>query len=246
MFSFFKKSNYAHQDYSLVHTDIHSHLIPGIDDGAKTVEESVVLIRHLMDLGFKKIITTPHIMGEYYPNTPAIILAGLEKVRAALQAANLPIAIDAAAEYYVDEFFEDLLAQDVPLLTLPGQRILIEVSMMAPPRNLAAILFQLNTKGYQPILAHPERYVYYAKKLDRFKEFKAMGCTLQLNLLSLTGYYGKTQKKLGYQLLQEGLIDFVGTDMHHERHAQQLQKYLSDKAILKVINQHSFANTTFA
>lgn len=221
---------------------MHSHLIPGIDDGAKTMEDSIAMIRRLIDLGYQKIITTPHIMGEYYPNTPDIIQSGLANLREALKKEGLTIEVDAAAEYFVDEFFENLLNTESPLLTLPKNRILIEVSMMEPPRNLAAILFELNTRSYQPILAHPERYTYYADKVDKFADLKDKGCTLQLNLLSLTGHYGKIQKKLGLQLLKAGLIDFVGTDMHNLHHADILQKALKDKSMLQMLNKHNFAN----
>lgn len=222
---------------------MHSHLIPGIDDGAKTMDDSIALVRRMIDLGFQKIITTPHIMGEYYPNTPAIIQSGLAKVREAIKQAGLDIEIDAAAEYFVDEYFEKLLNEEKPLLTLPENRILIEVSMMEPPRNLGAILFELNTRSYQPVLAHPERYTYYADKIEKFADLKDKGCTLQLNLLSIAGYYGKIQKKLGLQLLKAGLIDFVGTDMHNERHADHLQKAFKDKSMLQLLNKHSFDNS---
>lgn len=242
MFSFFRKKQFAHKDYAHLKVDMHSHLIPGIDDGAKDVEDSIALIRQLINLGYQKIITTPHIHSDYYPNTPESILTGLATLREALKEAAIDIPVDAAAEYYVDEYFEELLQKEAPLLTLPNKHLLIEVSMLAPPKNLPEVIFQLNMQGYQPILAHPERYVYYGNKLEKFSQFKDMGCSLQLNLLSLTGYYGKPQKKLGLALLKAGLIDLVGTDLHNERQANILKKALTDNTMLQQLNAYSYNN----
>ena len=242
MFSFFRKKQFTHKDYAPLKVDMHSHLIPGIDDGAKDVEDSISLIRQLIALGYQKIITTPHIHSDYYPNTPETILGGLATLRQALKEAAIDIPIEAAAEYYVDEYFEELLEKEAPLLTLASKYVLIEVSMLAPPRNLPEVIFHLNLQGYQPILAHPERYVYYSNKMEKFSEFKNMGCLLQLNLLSLTGYYGKPQKKLGLALLKAGLIDFLGTDLHNERQAKILKKALSDSTMLQQLNGPVFQN----
>ncbi|MEM9820359.1 MAG: CpsB/CapC family capsule biosynthesis tyrosine phosphatase [Bacteroidota bacterium] len=245
MFSFFRKKQFVHRTYGHLKVDMHSHLLPGIDDGAKNVEDSLAMIRQLMALGYQKIITTPHIHSDYYPNTPENIQSGLAHLREALKKAAIEIPIEAAAEYYVDEYFEDLLRQEAPLLTLPDKHVLIEVSMLAPNRKLPEVIFQLNLQGYQPILAHPERYVYYGNQLEQFSTFKNMGCLLQLNLLSLTGYYGKAQKKLGLQLLQAGLIDFVGTDLHHERQAQILEKALADHTMLQQLNGPIYRNANW-
>ncbi len=244
MFSFFQSSKPTFRIADL-QLDIHSHLIPGIDDGAKTMEDSLLLIRVLMDLGYQKIITTPHIMSEYYPNTPEIIRAGLENVRTALQAANMDIEIEAAAEYYVDQSFEEYLSKDGELLTFADRHILVEQSMLAPTPNLGAVLFQLNTKGYRPILAHPERYAYYANDFEAFEQLKNYGCLFQLNLLSMTGYYGKIQQQLALKLLKADMIDLLGTDMHHQRHAKVLQKMAQDKRVLKHLSGKTFLNHQF-
>lgn len=240
MFSFFRKKTPA-IDYTFLHTDMHSHLIPGIDDGAKTVEDSVAMIKGLMGIGYKKIITTPHIMSEYYPNTPQIIRAGLAKLKAALVEANIAIEVEAAAEYYVDDVFETLLKSDAELLTFANKYLLIEFSTFAAPNNVFDILFQLNTKGYQPILAHPERYVYYANQPEQFEKIRSRGCRLQVNLLSLTGYYGRLQKKLAIQLLASGQVDYLGTDLHK---ISQLEKLgaITDRKVRKLLTQTNFKN----
>lgn len=242
MFSFFKNFRYPIQTFAPLATDMHSHLLPGIDDGAKTVEDSIRMIRGLMDLGFKRIITTPHILEDYYPNTPATIKAALEEVQHRLKKENISIPLSAAAEYNMDETFEELLQAKEPLLTLPGNRVLVEVSTLAPNPKVPELIFQLRTLGYQPVLAHPERYVYYDRPLEKFKEIKGLGCELQINLLSVIGHYGKGQQRLGLDLVKNGLVDFVGTDMHHQGHLDLLRRSLKDGRMLRLLNRGVFLN----
>ncbi len=242
MFSFLKRFQKGEVSFNVLKTDMHSHLIPGIDDGAKTLEKSVEYVVGLIDLGFQNIITTPHIMGDHYPNTPETILSGLEELKAALKKKNISIPISAAAEYFVDDYFIELLDSKTQLLTLPGNRILIEFSTFAPPSNGLEIIFRLKTMGYQPVLAHPERYAYYANQFDVFEKIKSAGCELQLNALSPIGHYGNLQKKLAHQLLKKGLIDFVGTDLHHGGHLDILRKSLKNKN-LQFLTNSVFKNT---
>lgn len=221
---------------------MHSHLIPGIDDGAKTMEDSIGMIEKLIGLGYEKIITTPHIFNDYYPNTPEIILSGLKDLKAALAERGMKIEIEAAAEYYVDGFFENLLQTNAQLLTFSDNCLLIEFSTFAEPANALDIIFQLNTRGYQVILAHPERYLYFTKQFEKFEKFKSVGCSLQVNLLSLTGYYGSEQKKLALKLLKAGMVDYLGTDLHKESQIAELMKM--DKKILnKILKKGTFKNS---
>lgn len=241
MFSFLKRFQKSDIDFSVLKTDMHSHLIPGIDDGAKTLEKSVEYVERLIELGFQKIITTPHIMGDHYPNTPEIILSGLEELKMALKKKDISIPISAAAEYFVDDYFVEILDSNTQLLTLPGNRILIEFSTFAPPSNGLEIIFRLKTMGYQPVLAHPERYVYYANQFEVFEKLKSIGCELQLNALSPIGHYGNLQKKLAKQLLKKGMIDFIGTDLHHGGHADILDNSLTNRK-LQFLNNSTFKN----
>lgn len=221
---------------------MHSHLIPCIDDGAKTLEKSLSYIKAMQDLGFQKIITTPHIMGDHYPNTSDVIISGLENVRNALEKENNSIEINAAAEYYVDEYFVELLDNNVPLLTLSDNKVLIEFSTFAPPSNAFEIIFRLLAMGYQPILAHPERYVYYNDRFEVFQEFKEKGCLLQVNLLSLIGHYGSMQKKIAYKLFSNKLVDYLATDLHNGGHVKQLSKSLKDSKLQKILRDYNFKN----
>lgn len=230
-------------DFSVLATDMHSHLIPGIDDGSKSVEKSVTYIRAMSDLGFKKIITTPHVMGDFYPNSAEDILAGLEVVRAAILKEKIEVEIHAAAEYFVDDFFMDLLDSNSKLLTLSGNRLLIEFSTLVPPNNFLEVIFRLKTLGYQPVLAHPERYVYWGNRFENFEKIKAAGCELQINLLSILGHYGGGQKKLATQLLDKKMIDFAGTDLHHGGHIELLHKALKINKLQKILSSYSFNNS---
>lgn len=222
MFSFFKKKVLlADAVKDLV--DIHNHILPGIDDGAASLEDSLSLIRRFSEMGIKEFVATPHIMNDYYPNTPATIKEALEKVKAALPGSGLgEVKIRAAAEYMMDQSFLELL-EEGELLTLADTYVLVEMSYFQAPINLNNILFQLQTKRYKPVLAHPERYVYYhSKGLGKYEELKSRGCNFQLNLLSVTGHYGRNIQKIAFELLENDMIDFVGTDTHQMRHLDKL------------------------
>jgi len=223
--------------------DIHSHLIPGVDDGAKDLEDSIELIKGLKDLGFKKIITTPHIYSDYYPNTSDRLLAGLDTLRRGLETANVDIEVSCAAEYFMDEIFEEHLDKN-DILTVYDNYVLVEMSFFSECIRLEEYLFKMQIKGYQPILAHPERYTYYAKNFERFQNLKDRGCKLQLNLLSLTEHYGKEVKNLAIQLLDANLYDFVGTDTHNVEHLEKLKTLIpTNKKAISLGNK--FLNNTF-
>jgi protein-tyrosine phosphatase len=201
---------------------MHSHLIPGIDDGVKDMDASVRLIRGLMDLGYKKIITTPHVNADVYPNTPAIIGEGQAAVVAELRHQKLDVEFRAAAEYILNDFFTRALHNDEPFLTLKDKLILVELSFAVPAINLKEILFDLQLKGYQPVLAHPERYLYFGANKAWYDQLRDTGCLFQLNLLSLRGYYGKESQQLAEYLIKKKYVDLLGTDMHHEKHLGML------------------------
>lgn len=232
------------ESFAFLHTDIHSHLIPGIDDGAPDVGASLLMIKALQQLGFKQLITTPHIMADLYPNTPEIIQTGLEKVRKALKAENIDMPIDAAAEYLMDESFADKIDAG-KLLTLGDKYVLVEMSFISPPPNGEQLLFQLQTKGYRPIMAHPERYSYYRGDLAKYERLKERGCLLQLNLLSLSGYYGPDVRRTATRMLKAGLFDLAGTDLHHERHLNGLQALLQDGRAAELLAGYNWRNELF-
>lgn len=243
MFSFFTKKNIIPQDFSVLGTDLHSHLIPGIDDGSPDVETSLELIHDLWQMGFTKVITTPHVMSDYYPNSSTTIRAGLDTMRAALATAGIPVELYGSAEYHADENF-DRLIQEGDLLALPGNKILFELSFYGASPSIEHTIFMLRTKGYRPILAHPERYKYFHGKIEALHRFKDMGCELQVNLLSLSGHYGDDVKKWAEKLLKENMVDYLATDMHHKRHAILLDKLRHEKLIQQILRKYPFKNQT--
>ena len=179
--------------------------------------------------GIKNIITTPHVLGDVYPNTPEIIKRALKEVRAALQERNMTdISIDAAAEYMLDEQFSAILEKD-KLLTLKDNYVLVEMSYFNAPINLYELLFEIQLKGYKPVLAHPERYNFYHHDMKQYYKLKTSGCLFQLNLLSLTEHYGKQVQKTAEKLLKEHMYDFAGTDVHHQNHLNVLRTVSTKK-----------------
>jgi tyrosine-protein phosphatase YwqE len=236
-------ANHATQpsDFSVLGMDMHSHLIPGIDDGAKTMEESLELIRGLIQLGYSGAITTPHVMGDYYPNTGAIIQNGREELCRAIRQAGLNFRLEASAEYNLDSYTAELFAQG-DILPMPGKRLLVELSFFGAPPDLENRIFQLRLQGYFPILAHPERYTYYIGNLSALERIRDLGCDLQVNILSLTGHYGPQVAKWAKTLLDKDMVSYLGTDMHHAGHLQELQAALRQRDILRILRRHTFKN----
>lgn len=223
MLSIFKKKKTGSVDLSEISTDMHSHLVPGIDDGSPDIETSLMLIKGLHDLGLKKFITTPHIMWDMYKNDESTINPPLMQLQQAVRHSETPVPIKAAAEYFLDDHFDDMLHNKAPLLTLKDKWVLVEFSFVSTPMNLKDKLFNLQINGYQPVLAHPERYLYFLQDRNWYDELKSAGCLFQLNILSLTGYYGKAPGELANYLIKKKYVDFLGTDLHHSRHLDALR-----------------------
>jgi protein-tyrosine phosphatase len=223
MFGLFKsKPIQSLNSYFPFYTDIHSHILPGIDDGSPDIATSLSLIEGLMKLGVKSSVATPHIIGDIYRNDRDTINNALEKLRAALAENNIDFKVNAAAEYMLDAYFLELLHDKSPLLTLKDNLVLTEFSYSEKPYNAEQMVFALITGGYRPVLAHPERYAYFHNDHKQYDHLKDLGFLLQVNLLSLTGYYGKPAAKAAAYILKNGLASFTGTDLHHERHMQAL------------------------
>lgn len=223
-------------DLSWLQVDMHSHLIPGIDDGSKTMEESLELIRRLAGYGLRKIITTPHIMYEYYRNTPEIIGMGLEDLRKAVRNEGIEIEIEAAAEYYMDEIFLEKIIAGEKILSFGDNYVLVETGFINKPQMLFDILFQLEMAGYKPILAHPERYQYLIEDKKLFEDLVDRNIILQVNLLSLTGFYSKQVKDFADMMLERGVIRFLGTDCHNVRYLDMLETLPKHKHYDKIKN----------
>jgi protein-tyrosine phosphatase len=228
-------------DLGLIGVDMHSHFIPGIDDGAKTMSESLEMLRGMKEAGYRKVITTPHIMSDFFRNTPEIILSGLNKLREASVEAGIHIEIEAAAEYYFDFELEQKLDQG-KLLTFGSNYLLFEVSYMNAPDGLEGIVFKMQTQGYKPVLAHPERYPYWFRDLKNFEKLKDKGVLFQLNINSLTGYYSPATLKIAEQMIDKGWYEFAGSDCHHSGHLSLLQKARRSPYLKKLIESGQLLN----
>lgn len=241
MFSFLKPATVT-PDLSFIGVDMHSHLLPGIDDGLKNLDETVQYIGELQQLGYTKLICTPHIISDMYPNSAETILPKLDLVRNALIEKNINITIEAAAEYMVDIDMEREIKSGRPLLTFGRNLILIEMSYIAPSPNMERVIFHLRMSGLHPVIAHPERYAYYHHNFEIYERFADMGCYLQVNLLSLLGYYGKPVKIAAEKMIKNNMVDLLGTDIHHEKHLAGLKELASKKDFYKMFEGVNIRN----
>lgn len=240
IFSFFQKRKAKHRTPKLK-VDLHSHLIPGIDDGSKSMEESLFLLKGIEALGYEKVITTPHIMLDSYRNTPKIINDGLKSLREAALAEGLQIEIEAAAEYYLDDGFYDLLQKD-EILPVKGNYLLFETSYVSKPMHMEEMIFEILAAGYIPLLAHPERYRYIKEPKKEFVRLKELGVFFQVNLNSFGGHYGKSAKSNADFLNKHGLIDFLGSDIHHKRHLDTLPSVFKSDVYNRVYQYNTIRN----
>jgi len=241
IFSFLKKKEKI--DPPRLKVDLHSHLIPGIDDGSQSMEESLNLLKGMDALGYEKVITTPHIMSDAYRNTPQIITDGLNALRKEAIKEGLSIEIEAAAEYYLDDGFEDLL-QKGEMMTIKGEYILFETSYFAKPLQLEEMIFSISLAGYKPLMAHPERYRYIKDLLTEYGRFKELGVLFQVNLNSFGGHYGRDAKQKADFLSQEGMIDFLGSDVHHKKQVDTLSEVFNSEAYSMIFKHNTILNET--
>jgi protein-tyrosine phosphatase len=224
------------------HIDIHSHLLPGIDDGAKTFEDTLRLIKALQGFGVSQFITTPHVIQNVWDNSAIKIKEKETYTLLNLKKKKIRIPFRAAAEYMLDDNFVQLF-QSEKLLTLKDNYVLVEMSYINPPIQLYSILFDLQVAGYIPVLAHPERYIFYHNNFNEYQNLKSAGCLFQLNLASVVGYYGEVITKIADKLLQKGMYDFVGSDVHHDNHIAAFEQKVKVKNLTPL--KEAIANNQF-
>lgn len=212
-------------------TDIHNHVLPGIDDGSPDVETSISLIKGLNELGVERFIASPHVAAVEFPNTPETVSEAYKTLQEALKQEDVDIEVGHSAEYRIDEELPEII-EGKRLMPYPGDYVLIENQWLQEPWNLEEVIFDLQVKGYQPIFAHPERFLYYISNPRRLDELHDK-IPFQINLLSLAGYYGKNIQKMAESLLKKGYVDYLGTDTHSQRHIDYLRSYLSTNTALK-------------
>ena len=245
MFHFFKrKKTTLTQLFPLNYVDIHSHILPGVDDGSNSFEESLKLLRRIYSYGIKKVVLTPHIMDGIWENTNENLQERFNELQEFLAKENFnEVTLHLAAEYMLDSNFNEIL-KSKQLLTIKDNYVLVEMSYLSAPLNLYETLFSIQVAGYKPILAHPERYSFFHQNYQEYYKLKEVGCSFQLNLLSLSNYYGKDVNLIAKKLLKDNLIDFVGSDTHNNRHLNYLEKIDHPKSI-KLIQPILGKNTIF-
>lgn len=224
-FGLFGKNKITEPQKLCFSTDIHCHILPGIDDGAKDTAISISLLEAMQQWGVSKIIATPHVTEETFENTPQTIAEAYGKLKSAMADADIQIPVSYSAEYRMDGKFNDILKNNGYLL-MPGNHLLIENSFVQPSFDLKNIIFELQLKDVKPILAHPERYSYYQRKRQVYTELIEAGCEFQINLLSLSGYYGNAEKETALWLIDRGYVSFIGTDLHHFGHVESINRFL--------------------
>lgn len=232
MFNFLHKNGSPEKLF--FHTDVHCHVIPGVDDGSPDVETSVELVERMASWGITRIIATPHMTQDTFENTPEILDPALDELKSAVAKVLPEMEISRTAEHRIDDFFLSQLEKGL-ILPYPDNYILVENSFMLEPWNLEKLLFDLKIKGYKPIMAHPERFRYYHSDRARYEHLHNAGNLFQINLLSLAGHYGKTTKQVAEWMVDKGYVDFIGTDLHHHLHADTIETYLASRDYKKLL-----------
>lgn len=231
-------------DYSTMLVDFHNHVLPGIDDGSKSMEDSMTMLRNFEALGLKKVIASPHSMADGYINSNEKILQLREEVRLEIKKNNINLEFDAAAEYYMDELFMEKLERK-DLLTIGNNYVLMELSYLSKPNNTGEVIYKMQISGYRLILAHPERYPYYYEdSFANYKNFKDRGVFFQINLGSLVGKYGAQAKYTAEKMIDENMVEFVSSDLHTVPQFQMLRDCLKSKHLEKILSSDILRNKT--
>ena len=242
IFNFFKSKPTLSELIPNKFVDIHSHILPGIDDGAKNILDSLKIIKKLKNIGYSNLIFTPHIYPGLYNNEIKNISEAYSQVNKKMK--NIDLKIEFAAEYMVDDLLEKKI-QNNSIITIKNQYVLIEMGYLGASKNIYEIIFELKVQGYFPVLAHPERYFYYSKNKKEIYRLKKAGCKFQMNLFSLTGFYGKNVKGFLEDLLKNNFIDYVGTDIHNSQQLAEFEKKILIKNIQSIEKAMEKTNLTF-
>lgn len=219
-------------------TDVHCHILPGVDHGSQNVEQSIEMLRAERDMGITRVILTSHVTAETFENTPDTLRPAFEILKQAVaQTEDIShMQLYLSAEYRMDEFWDKQYTLGNQI-AMPGNYILMENSFHQELLGLDELLFDLKVKGYKPILAHPERYIYYAQRKQRLEQLHNTGTKFQVNLLSLAGYFGQHCRETALWLVKHGMVDMLGSDMHGMEHVKVIQDYINSKEWRKLVPQ---------
>jgi tyrosine-protein phosphatase YwqE len=234
MFKIFGRNKQQKENVKLFYkTDMHCHIMPGVDHGSQSVEESIEMLKAEMAMGISRVILTSHTTAETFENTPETLAEGYEILKQAVEEEGLNIELHYSSEYRIDEYWDQLYSEG-RIVPMPGKFLMLENSFVQELISIDELMFDLSSKGYKPILAHPERYSYYHQRRTRYQKLHSMGVKFQVNLLSLAGYFGGGARENAYWLLEHNLVDMLGSDMHSVEHAQIIQHYLNSKEWAKL------------
>ncbi len=241
MFSFFKTKKMPQVEMARISTDMHSHILPGIDDGANDVQQSIEIIKSMKGLGYENFFFTPHVLGDYYPNTNESIEKSFDKLNYYLDLKRMDNKRHAVAEYFYDDRLVDLM--EAQSIRTYGQTkfFLFELSFRQKPQLLKEFIYNVQMKGYKPILAHPERYTFAT--IDMLEDLKNRGVHLQLDLMSLTNNYGKDVKKMADKIVKHKMFDFVGSDIHRINQISVIDEALRTKACHQLVEENPLKNS---
>lgn len=246
LFNWLKKDNNHTNgiDLSVLHTDIHSHLIPEIDDGSPDMDTSLALLKELEMLGYKKIITTPHVKTEYFQNDVTKLDDLCERLRRAARFEGIKLDIEVGAEHLLDEEVNQRI-KNGQFKTFGDNYLLVELPFMFPPFGLDGYIFELQLAGYKLILAHPERYLYWLNDFNQFIRLKDSGVLFQVNIISLGNYYGKDVYNLAKKLIDNNMVELLGTDTHSAKHIEAVRKSCSSSLLKKLLESGRIINKEF-
>lgn len=237
MFNIFRKK--SKQDAKLFYTtDVHSHILPGVDHGSQSVDESLEMLRAQLDMGITRVMCTSHVTAETFENTPETLTAAFNVLKKAIEEEGLPIEIYVSAEYRIDEYWNSEYEAG-HVLPMPGNHVLLENSFVQELIGIDNMMFDLQVKGYRPILAHPERYRYYHDRRDRYKTLHNASVKFQVNILSLAGYFGGGARDRAVWLIQNNLCDMLGSDMHNMEHAGIIKDYIGSRDWHKLCEKYN-------
>lgn len=244
---FFRNNNNGLTDFSAIATDLHCHVLPGMDDGAATISESLKMLTEMARLGFTKIIATPHVVSTLYPNTRDQILGQVshlqEVIEERLKAQGARIKIEGSGEYHMDDELLGLVhsGEVIPFGKL--NYLLVELPWSKPWFSYEEVLREIQAAGYVPIIAHPERYAWLMGNMKLYQKLKDMGMFFQLNLNSLNGLYGFQARMAAHQLIDAEMISFTGSDAHYMGHVNELSKVLQNKHFAKLVHSGRLLNS---
>jgi protein-tyrosine phosphatase len=248
LFSFFSKKKDEKRedniDITLIQTDIHAHILPGIDDGSPDMEASIKMVEGMKALGYQKLICTPHVMNGYYQNSSEVILATHQKLKQAVADRGIDIELEVSAEYNFDsELIERLNNDDIISFgNSDYQYLLFELSYLNEPMGFDELVVKIKEKGFVPVLAHPERYPYFSSNREKYREMQAQGVLFQININSLSSLYPGAAKPTAEWLIEQGMVQFIASDAHRADHVTLLNDSFKHESLHKLVEGGGLMN----